>query len=113
MPVFDHFADVVRLDATDPRATVCGTCGAAWDDSVSTSVTPVPAGRCPFEYEHPELSNAAPVTMVEVVEFLQNLANEINEWNIDNEDPDPWVISEMLETFAEDIWSRNRLSTEV
>lgn len=44
--------DVVRLDPSDPKATVCGTCGAAWDDSVSTSVTPTPAGRCPFEYDH-------------------------------------------------------------
>lgn len=43
---------VVRLDPSDPRATVCGTCGAAWDDSVSTSLTPVPAGRCPFEADH-------------------------------------------------------------
>jgi hypothetical protein len=43
---------VVRLDPSDPRATVCLTCGAAWDDSVSTSLTPVPAGRCPFEADH-------------------------------------------------------------
>ena len=45
-------SDVVRLDPSDPKATVCGTCGRAWDDSISTSVTPTPAGRCPFEYEH-------------------------------------------------------------
>jgi hypothetical protein len=32
----------------------CGTCGKSWDDSVSTAVTPVPAGRCPFEYDHPD-----------------------------------------------------------
>jgi hypothetical protein len=43
---------VVRLDPSDPRATVCVTCGAAWDDTVSTAVTPVPAGRCPFEADH-------------------------------------------------------------
>lgn len=30
----------------------CGTCLRTWDDSVITGVTPVPAGRCPFEYEH-------------------------------------------------------------
>ena len=47
---------VVELPPTDPRATVCGECGRGWDDSISTSgpgyFTPVPAGRCPFEYEH-------------------------------------------------------------
>lgn len=43
---------VVELDPTDPRATVCGNCGRGWDDSVATSWTPVPSGRCPFEYEH-------------------------------------------------------------
>jgi hypothetical protein len=45
-------SDVVELDPSDPRATVCGACGRGWDDSVSTSCTPVPSGRCPFEYEH-------------------------------------------------------------
>lgn len=30
----------------------CGACGRAWDDSRSTTWTPAPAGRCPFEYWH-------------------------------------------------------------
>lgn len=30
----------------------CGTCGRSWDDSVTTSLTPAPSGRCPFEYFH-------------------------------------------------------------
>jgi hypothetical protein len=30
----------------------CGECGRSWDDSVSTSMTPTPAGRCPFEAFH-------------------------------------------------------------
>lgn len=47
-----HANGVVELAPTDPRATVCGTCGRAWDDTVSTGVTPTPGGRCPFEYEH-------------------------------------------------------------
>lgn len=33
------------------RAT-CGTCGRSWDDGKSTSMTPTPAGRCPFEAFH-------------------------------------------------------------
>jgi hypothetical protein len=45
-------SDVVELDPSDPKATMCGTCGRGWDDSISTSVTPTPAGRCPFEYDH-------------------------------------------------------------
>ena len=34
------------------RAATCGTCGRSWDDTASTSRTPVPAGRCPFEDQH-------------------------------------------------------------
>ena len=34
--------------------TTCGTCGLSWDDSISTSMTPVPSGRCPFEPFHPD-----------------------------------------------------------
>lgn len=45
---------IVLLDEGDPRATTCGTCGASWDDSVGTAWTPAPAGRCPWEAEHPE-----------------------------------------------------------
>lgn len=33
------------------RAT-CGHCGLSWDDGISTSMTPTPSGRCPFEYFH-------------------------------------------------------------
>jgi hypothetical protein len=31
----------------------CGTCDRSWDDAKSTSMTPVPSGRCPFETFHP------------------------------------------------------------
>jgi hypothetical protein len=30
----------------------CGTCGRRWDDDFITSMTPAPAGRCPFEEFH-------------------------------------------------------------
>lgn len=30
----------------------CGNCSRMWDDSIATSYTPAPAGRCPFEYFH-------------------------------------------------------------
>lgn len=32
--------------------TTCGHCGRTWDDALITSMTPVPSGRCPFEYDH-------------------------------------------------------------
>ena len=43
---------VVELKPDDPKATTCGTCGRGWDDTVSTSCTPVPSARCPFECDH-------------------------------------------------------------
>lgn len=36
--------------AKDP--VTCGHCGLTWDDSISTSITPAPSARCPFEYFH-------------------------------------------------------------
>lgn len=30
----------------------CGHCGLSWDDGQSTSMTPAPSGRCPFEAFH-------------------------------------------------------------
>ena len=30
----------------------CGTCHRSWDDAIPTAYTPVPSGRCPFEYYH-------------------------------------------------------------
>lgn len=32
--------------------TKCGTCGLAWDDNITTAITPTPAGHCPFEHFH-------------------------------------------------------------
>ncbi|QRI45323.1 hypothetical protein SEA_FLOAT294_83 [Gordonia phage Float294] len=37
----------------------CGECGRYWDDAVTTSVTPAPSGRCPFEYDHGRPSSLA------------------------------------------------------
>jgi len=36
--------------AKDPAT--CGSCGLSWDDGVSTSMTPTPSARCPFESFH-------------------------------------------------------------
>lgn len=30
----------------------CGHCGRSWNDAATSSLTPTPSGRCPFEYEH-------------------------------------------------------------
>jgi hypothetical protein len=35
-----------------PDICTCGSCGLSWDDSIATSCTPAPAGRCPFEQFH-------------------------------------------------------------
>lgn len=48
----EHDNGVIELHPANPRATVCGTCRRGWDDTVSTSVTPTPSGRCPWEDEH-------------------------------------------------------------
>lgn len=39
----------------------CGSCGLSWDDSFSTSWTPAPSGRCPFEYFHKYDENDEPL----------------------------------------------------
>lgn len=36
----------------DTASATCLTCGRSWDDSISTSYTPAPGGRCPFEAFH-------------------------------------------------------------
>lgn len=35
----------------------CLHCGLSWDDSVSTSLTPTPGARCPFEPFHVEMGS--------------------------------------------------------
>lgn len=45
---------VVELPSSSPLATVCGSCGRGWLDEHTSDVTPVPSGRCPFEYDHPD-----------------------------------------------------------
>lgn len=39
----------------DVQIAHCGECGFTWDDGLSTEYTPVPSGRCPFEYVHEEV----------------------------------------------------------
>lgn len=45
--------DEDEVDDT-PGAMQCGSCLRWWDNSVSTSITPVPSARCPFENFHAE-----------------------------------------------------------
>ena len=35
-----------------PGATICNACGRGWIDTIPTSMTPAPSGRCPFEQWH-------------------------------------------------------------
>lgn len=34
------------------RVATCGECTTSWNDAETTSMTPTPAGRCPFESFH-------------------------------------------------------------
>lgn len=47
-----HPVQPLKWGQTPPGMATCLTCDRSWDDSVSTSMTPAPAGRCPFEYYH-------------------------------------------------------------
>jgi hypothetical protein len=38
-------------EKAEDKAT-CGHCGLSWDDGISTSMTPAPSARCPFEQFH-------------------------------------------------------------
>lgn len=47
-------AEIRYDDDGEPIVDVatCGACGRSWNDAAVSAVTPTPAGRCPFEYEH-------------------------------------------------------------
>lgn len=49
-PVKELLTDEDKRNARD--VSTCGTCNRSWDDGISTSLTPVPSARCPFEYAH-------------------------------------------------------------
>jgi hypothetical protein len=69
--------EVQPIDPKDPNAkdpATCGTCGLSWDDGVSTSWTPAPSGRCPFEYFHEEEDDEddEPATKAEAIREAWN-----------------------------------------
>jgi len=50
----EAFITLARVNGVKPDDLAhCGTCGRIWNDAISTGMTPVPSGRCPFEYYHP------------------------------------------------------------
>lgn len=50
-PLVPDSTEWAKAEMAGSLAT-CGECGRAWNDGISTSMTPAPAGRCPFEYYH-------------------------------------------------------------
>ena len=78
-------------EGDDPPAwdrKTCGHCNLSWDDSASTTWTPAPAGRCPFEYFHKYPEEEKPVDdTIHLAkadfgngpEFLQNYLNSLPE----------------------------------
>jgi hypothetical protein len=80
--------EVQPIAPDDPSAidpATCGTCGLTWDDGISTSWTPAPSGRCPFEYFHTAIRleylrsqiDEEQISTGEIAE-LQGLAAEID-----------------------------------
>lgn len=45
-------ADTAELVLAGESIAQCGGCGRFWNDGVSTSLTPAPSARCPFEPFH-------------------------------------------------------------
>ncbi len=50
---------VLRPGQRAKDKVTCGTCGRSWDDAISTSMTPTPSGRCPFEHFHKGLASGS------------------------------------------------------
>lgn len=52
---FSYSVQPLRTEYQKEKAKApaqCGTCGLWWDDAITTGITPVPSGRCPFEQFH-------------------------------------------------------------
>ena len=50
----------VLTDENDQPVVVmatCGTCGRTWNDAAISSITPTPAGRCPWEADHETMTD--------------------------------------------------------
>lgn len=73
---------------SEGRAATCGWCGRSWDDTVSTTYTPAPAGRCPFEHLHDDPDPSEPpydlsealrgLSENQAVQVFNNLARRFN-----------------------------------
>ncbi len=65
------------------RPITCGHCGLSWDDAISTSMTPAPAGRCPFEYFHTRSRSEGAQNIVTVLRAALNIvARRCDEYGI-------------------------------
>ena len=79
-------------DEAKDRAT-CGNCGLSWDDAISTSYTPAPSGRCPFEYFHAEVKQMTQEQIDKTVQTIQFVLADLQD-----------ATPEDLKTIAERIW---------
>ena len=69
-----HDNGVIEFLGTPPttrNVATCGECGRSWDDSVSTSVTPTPSGRCAFESDHAAETYDRCVICGEFIDYCQ------------------------------------------
>ena len=67
------------------RAATCGTCNRSWDDTISTSVTPAPSGRCPFEDQHNGWTYQEPDPLQYHYVVWAEIVGDKTEWHIDIE----------------------------
>lgn len=57
---YQHHHGTPKTDEAGAPVTApatCGVCGLTWDDAIITFLTPTPAGRCPFEHIHNEITD--------------------------------------------------------
>lgn len=73
----------------------CGTCERYWDDGMVTGMTPVPSGRCPFEYYHGKPSprqgnSAAPAGQVSLTAAERQALLEAVRIGLEDGSLEPW-----------------------
>jgi len=82
----DYEIQPLKIGEKAKDKATCGHCNLSWDDGISTSMTPTPSGRCPFEPFHKELEREK---AIETVEELIDDSNENHREYYLNHDDSP------------------------
>jgi hypothetical protein len=89
-------ADAYLREHPDADIATCGACMRSWDDAVSTSWTPAPSGRCPFEYEHELPMPDSFTLMIELGNAAMQLPEDVGALLIE--------LGEKLQAHAGTVW---------